>query len=199
MRTSHAITGWIFDRLNLDAALAGDLMEERTRGRSALWYWRQVLTAIWNGIWSAVFTNKALALRAVATGCAVNGVWFFLVMRFPHLRLPVPPPYTKPLLMESIIYLLLLLLTQTATGWIVARTHRVAAIPMVIAFMTWLTLWFLIDTLPEAKRFLLNSIGQRGLLPYLAWYLTPIAVEMVGLLCGGILGSRRQTGGNWLA
>jgi hypothetical protein len=198
MRTSHAMTVWIFDRLDLDDALAGDLLEERARGRSTLWYWRQVLTAIWTGTWSAVFAHKALALRAVATGCAVNGVWLFLAMKFPHLRLPLPPPYTKPLLMQSIAYLLALLLAQIATGWIVARTHRAAAIPMVAVFITWLTMWFFIDTFSEAKRLLLNSIVQASLRPYLAWYLTPMAVEIAGLLCGGILGSRRQRGGNRL-
>ena len=35
----------MFDRLDLDSALAGDLLEERARGRSALWYWRQVVIA----------------------------------------------------------------------------------------------------------------------------------------------------------
>jgi hypothetical protein len=198
MRTSHAITVWIFDRLDLDGALAGDLLEESARGRSTLWYWRQVLTAIWTGIWSAVFAHKMLALRALATGCAANAVWLFLWMKFLHFGLSFPPPYTKPLLMESIAYFLILLLTQTATGWIVARTHRTAAIPMVVVFITWLTLWFFIDTFSEDKRLLLNSIDQPGLRPYLAWYLTPIAVEIVGLLCGGILGSRRQSGGNRL-
>ena len=100
--------------------------------------------------------------------------------------------------MESIACLLIILLTQTATGWIVARTHRAAAIPMVVVFVTWLTLWFFIDTFSEAKRFLLNSIDQPRFRPYLVWYLTPIAVEIVGLLYGGILGSRRQRGGNRL-
>ena len=192
MRTSHAITLWMFDRLDLDRALAGDLLEERARGRSTVWYWRQVLIAIWTGIWSAVLAQKLLALRAVATGCAANGVWFFLWMKFLHLGLSYPPPYTKSVLVESIACLLILLLTQTATGWIVARTHRAAAIPMVLVFVSWLTLWFFIGTHSQAKRLLLNSIDQPRFRPYLVWYLTPIAVEIVGLLCGGILGSLRQ-------
>ena len=192
MRTQHAITVWMFDRLDLDGALAGDLLEERARGRSTVWYWRQVLIAIGTAIWSTVFAHKLLALRAVATGCAANGLWLFLWMKFLHLRLPFSPPYTKLVLAESIAYLLILLLTQTATGWIVARTHRAAAIPMVVVFVSWLTLWFFIDTFPEAKRLLLNSFDQPGFRPYLAWYLTPIAVEIVGLLCGGILASQRQ-------
>jgi hypothetical protein len=113
MRSSHAITVWIFDRLDLDGSLAGDLLEERARGRSIVRYWRQVLIAIWTGIWSFVFSHKLLALRAVATGCAVNGVWLFLWTKYVHLGLPSSPPNTKLVLMESIACLLIILLTQT--------------------------------------------------------------------------------------
>jgi hypothetical protein len=44
-------------------------LEERARGRSKVWYWGQVLIAIWTGIWSNVFAHKVLlcvlSLRAV--------------------------------------------------------------------------------------------------------------------------------------
>ena len=78
MRSSQAIAVWMFERLGLDVALAGDLLEECARRRSTIWYWRQVLIAIWIGIWSTIFAHKLLALRAVGTGCAVNGVWLSL-------------------------------------------------------------------------------------------------------------------------
>src|SRR6266513_1549912 len=86
MKSSHAIAAWMFERLGIDVSLAGDLLEECARGRSTIWYWRQVLIAIWIGIWGAVFDHKLLALRAVATGCAVNAVWIFLWLKF----LPAP-------------------------------------------------------------------------------------------------------------
>ena len=114
MKTSCDITVWMFDRLGLDGALAGDLLEERARGRSSVWYWRQVLVAVWTGIWSTVFAHKVLALRAVATGCAANAVWLFLWMKFLHIGLSVPPPYTKPVLMESIACLLIILWLTTS-------------------------------------------------------------------------------------
>src|SRR5215475_7240217 len=53
MRTSRAIAVWLFDRLDLDSALFGDLLEERARGRSAFWYWRQVVIAMCLVIWRA--------------------------------------------------------------------------------------------------------------------------------------------------
>jgi len=78
MRTSRAITVWLFDRLDLDSALVGDLLEERARGRSAFWYWRQVVIAMCLVICRALLDHKMLALRAVATGCATNFALMFL-------------------------------------------------------------------------------------------------------------------------
>jgi hypothetical protein len=176
----------MFERLGLDVALVGDLLEERARGRSTIWYWRQVLTAIWIGIWGAIRDHKALALRAVATGCAVNAVWLYLWLKFLHLGLPSTPRIS----IESIATLLAILLTQTATGWIVARTHRAQAIPMVFVFVIWLVLWYLGGSFSEARRLLVDSIDQARFRPYLAWYFTPISTEVVGLLLGGIVGAR---------
>jgi hypothetical protein len=67
-----------------------------------------------------------------------------------------------------------------------------------VVFVARLTLRFFFDTFSEGKRLLLNSIDQASFRPYLAWHLTPIAVEIVGLLWGGILGSCRQGGSNRL-
>ena len=181
MSLSHVISVWLLERLGLDGALAGDLFEERARGRSTIWYWKQVLFAVWIGIWGAVFSHKVLALRAVATGCAVNAVWLFLWSKFLHLGLPVSPPYTRRLMVESVACLLLILLTQTVTGWIVARTHRAFAVPMVVVLATWLVLWYVGGTLAG---------NQPRFLPHLAWYLTPISTVVGGLLIGGIVGAR---------
>jgi hypothetical protein len=186
MRASHSIAIWLFERLGLDVALAGDLLEECARGRSVIWYWRQVLIAIWTGTWGAIFDHKVLALRAVATGCAVNSVWTFLWLKFLHLGLPGTPIIS----IEAIASLSILLLTQTVTGWIVARTHRAHAIPMVLVFAIWLVLWYFGGSFSEAKRLLVNSIDQARFRPYLAFYLTPISIEVAGLLLGGMAGAR---------
>ena len=135
MRTSHAITLWMFDRLDLDGALAGDLLEERARGRSALWYWRQVVIAICLVIWRALRDHKLLALRAIATGCATNYALMFLCERLlPQLGLPLGPTASAR---TWIIGLSLILLIQSLTGWLVARTHRAQAVPMITAFAIW--------------------------------------------------------------
>lgn len=186
MRSSHAAAVWMLELLGLDVALAGDLLEERARGRSTIWYWRQVLIAIWMGTWRAVFDHKVLALRAVVTGCAINSVWIFLWGRFLHIGIGQPPLRVS---LESIASLLIILLTQVATGWVVAQTHRAQAIPMVFVFMTWLALSSLTGD-SEIQRLLVNSIDQPRFHPYLAWYLAPILTGLVGILVGGIVGAR---------
>jgi hypothetical protein len=188
MRSSHAAVVWIFERLGLDVALAGDLLEECARGRSTIWYWRQVRIAIWVRIWGVIFHHKLLALRAVATGCAVNAVWLLLWEKFLHFGLPSTPRIST----ESIASLLVILLTQVATGWIVARTHRAHAIPMVLVFVSWLVVWFLAGSFSEAERLLAASIDQPRFRPYLAWYFMPIFTETAGLLVGGIVGAGAQ-------
>ena len=58
---------------------------------------------------------------------------------------------------------------------------------MVFVFVIWLVLWFFVGTSSWAERLLVDSIDQPRFRAYLAWYLTPIAIEIVGLLCGGLL------------
>ena len=189
MSSSDAIVVWIFDRLALDVALAGDLREERAQGRSMIWHWRQVLIAICIGISRPIFQHKVLALRALATGCAVNAVWLFLWSKFLHLGLPVRPAIS----FESIASLAIILLTQVATGWVVARTHRPYAIPMVLVFVIWLVLWHLGSSSP-VKALLADSLGKPEFLPYLVWYLAPECVVVVGLLLGSIAGASATKG-----
>ena len=184
MSSSDDIVVWIFDRLAIDVALAGDLREERAGGRSTIWYWRQVLIAICTGIWRPIFQHKVLALRALATGCVFNAVWLFLWLKFLHIGLPIRPEIS----FESIASLAIILLTQMATGWVVARTHRPYAIPMVLVFMTWLVFWHLRSSSP-AKTLIVRSYGGPEFLPYLVWYLVPECVVVVGLLLGSIAGA----------
>jgi hypothetical protein len=166
--------------------LAAVWMLECARGRSTIWYWRQVLIAMCTGVSSSILDHKVLALRALGTGCAVNALWLFLWSRFLHLGLrPVPE-----ISFESIASLLLILLTQVVTGWVVARTHRAHGVPMVLLFGFLLVTCYLAGSVADVKRLLVNSIDQPRFRAYLAWYLTPISIEVAGLLCGGVIGAR---------
>ena len=145
MSSSDVVVSWIFDRLGVDVALAGDLREERAHSRSTIWFCRQVLIAICIG-------------------------------------LPVRPVISY----DSIATLLIILLTQVTTGWVVARTHRRYPIPMVFVFVIWLVLWYLGGS-SEIKTLMMDSFGKPGFLRYLVWYLTPESVVVVGLLFGASL------------
>ena len=59
-----------------DEALLGDLLENCRNGRSAAWYWRQVVGAILAGMRKDLLDHPFLALRAIATG------WFVLLLFF---------------------------------------------------------------------------------------------------------------------
>jgi hypothetical protein len=62
---------WLLQRFASNDALVGDLTEEYRRGRSAPWYWRQVLTAMAMVSFKELGGHKLNAVRAIATGWAV--------------------------------------------------------------------------------------------------------------------------------
>lgn len=186
MRSSCAIVAWLFDRLDLDVALSGDLMEECERGRSAIWYWRQVLIAVWVGIWGAVRDHKVMALRAVAMGFAMEYFFLFLWEHQTELF------RTRGLPLISIVMwignLSVVLLTQTTTGWVVARTHRTHHIPMVFVFLTCFFLWFFGPQLFWAIRMLVDwDRIDPAIHPSVLYTLVYIFLAVVSVLFGGIL------------
>jgi len=72
MTSSRPMTIWLLEHGGLDTAIAGDLLEERAQGRSTIWYWKQLLMAVGIGSWRTIRQHKVLALRALATGCAME-------------------------------------------------------------------------------------------------------------------------------
>jgi hypothetical protein len=183
MRSSHAIAIRLLERLDLDVALTGDLLEECERGRSAIWYWRQVLTAVWIGIWGAVRDHKVLAVRAMATGFAIEASMIFLWNHW-------GPDLSIYSLANWIFQFWVVVVTQVATGWVVARTHRAHPIPMVFVFLIFFLLWDVGWNLPWVRMALVDSIHQSRFRPYLAMYLMNMFTATAGILLGGILGAR---------
>jgi hypothetical protein len=186
MRSSHALAIWLFERLGLDVALLGDLLEECSGGRSAIWYWRQVLIAVWIGIWAAIRDHKVLALRAVAIGFATEFLFIFL---WDSLG-PDLPMFS---VMQWIIQLSVTLLTQAATGWVVARTHRAHQVPMVLLFLICVFFFYVSYSFSWARILLVGSINDPRFRPYLAMYLITIFTATVGVLLGGILAGPKKS------
>ena len=190
MRSAHAMAAWLFECLDMDVALLGDLVEEREQ-RSATWYWRQVLFAVWAGMWRAICDHRVLALRAVATGFAME---YFLLFLWEH-QSSLFKTHGMPL--TSIVMwignLSLVLVTQTTTGWVVARTHRAHHIPMVFVFLMCFFLWFFGPRLFWAIRMLvaLDRIDP-AVHPYVLYTLVLVFLTVVSVLSGGMLAHRKK-------
>ncbi|HLK69042.1 MAG TPA: hypothetical protein VKU19_36670 [Bryobacteraceae bacterium] len=185
MRSSHKIAAWMLERISVDPALAGDLLEE-ARKRGSVWYWRQVLIAVCTGIWTAIVDHKLL----IALGYAVDSLlWVFLCG--PALQRLVEH---KPSLsfISWTATLSMVFFSEFVTGWILARIHRAHAMLMVFAFMVWLALWYLGTNYSEIARLIANSIDQPRFRVYLTWYLTIFSAEISGVLAGGLIGSRSR-------
>jgi hypothetical protein len=190
MTSSHVIAVWLFEYLGLDAALTGDLLEERQRGRSAIWYWRQVLIAVWGALWGPIRDHKLLALRAVATGFAIEYVFIFA---WKYLS-PDGPDLPLISVASVIANLSLVLLTQTATSWVVARTNRLYQFPMVFAYLICCLLWFFGPQLFWVREMMMDwdRIDPRAH-PYLAYFFLTVLLTIVGILLGSILAHPRKT------
>src|SRR5437588_9555028 len=68
----------------------------------------------------------------------------------------------------------IIMLTQAATGWVVARTHRAYQVPMVFVFLVCDLLWYVWSTFSWAEMIMIDSIDQPRFRPYLAYYLTNV-------------------------
>ena len=76
MRAPAAATWLLKKSRPANEALLGDLLEDCRNGRSAGWYWRQVIGAIVTGVRKDIRDHPILALRAMATG------WIVLLLIF---------------------------------------------------------------------------------------------------------------------
>jgi len=89
-----ALAAWLFKHFgcgpNVDAVL-GDLAEQSVR-KSRIWYWRQVLTGIPVSVVTEALGHKAIAAKAIVTGCVVWVVFLVLYPGFVFGFVPAPGP-----------------------------------------------------------------------------------------------------------
>jgi hypothetical protein len=73
------LENWLLERLGVDVALAGDILEEYELRRSRVWFAKQVVVAVCAGVRNPVRDDKLTALRAkFIDWCAVS-VWSLLI------------------------------------------------------------------------------------------------------------------------
>ena len=154
MRHSRAVATWLLEQLRIDIGLTGDLLEEQENGRSAIWYWRQVLVAVAVNIWGDIRAHKVVMLGAVMTGIGAETVLWGLHNAFVSSWLPHGPmtsfaPWT--------INLLILFVTQIATGWLIARTHRTHPMPSLLTFLASSLTWWAYQNFSLIRRLAVDS------------------------------------------
>jgi hypothetical protein len=74
------VATWLFDHLRSgeeNEALSGDLIEGFRSGRSASWYWRQILTAIVIRCFSEIRTHSLALIFALIWSIPIRAWWFF--------------------------------------------------------------------------------------------------------------------------
>jgi hypothetical protein len=176
-----------------DQALVGDLLEERDRGRGALWFWRQLsIAAAMEGL-RLVREHKILTLRAIVVGWAVIWVGTALgsARLSPWIRGLVlqqlvaaasgqpfrPPtfPYLWGLWTLDLLAYLPIGAVYVLAGWIVGRLHRAHG-ALVVAFALVVLLRALVQSTVRAAA----PVAVNPVLFVVVWTLLPTFSVMLG-------------------
>lgn len=183
---------WILERLTSGSAyspLAGDLIEEYQNGRSRLWYWRQVFTAVMMALLKELRSHPILAARAVAVGWAVL---YSAKVLFPYILPFSPvfrrlPPSLRVFVLSGFLWWSILIPIHAVAGWVVGRFHRQDRAAMVLLFSISVLL-VNFRQIPWAYALGVGAMGNQRYLPYLVSCLIGICLTPVGVLFGGLWG-----------
>jgi hypothetical protein len=196
MRSSEEpkIATWLFKSFSGNKELAGDLIEEYRGGRSAAWYWRQVLLAVAVGLRQEILSHKFLAAKAVVTGWTAlyvlhsisgrhNGAWKGLI----RLNSPlVRGPYNVPGIFNWAMPLEIFIVFAVA-AWIVGLLNRRYNHSLLsIVLIAW-SFWFWWSTSSYWLMLVVDSIHQSNFRPYLGNFLMRYSVAAAGIWLGGRL------------
>jgi hypothetical protein len=137
-----ALAEWLLTRFGIpqrNESLMGDLAEESSSGRSALWLWRETTVAIAATVGRDIRNHKLLAMRAIAMGWALTWGWQRIVMLFQ----PPGGVRIQTLWAWSILVMFTWSLWAAIVGWVIARTHRAQQASMVLAYAASMAIWSL--------------------------------------------------------
>jgi hypothetical protein len=138
-----ALATWLLEHIrfsNTDEALAGDLLEEFTQGRSGAWYWRQVLLAIVVGFGKEVRIHWILTIRATIIGLAVS-TGASMLLHFLILALRKNGIIELDSVPRFVPWALTSFLSGTISGWLVAFLHPKNRGAMLLTFAGALLIW----------------------------------------------------------
>ena len=202
MRRDHppAAARLLLDRLGpRDDGIDGDFAEEWQAGRSALWYWRQVVVAVAFQMAADARQHWIVVVRGILTGllvlytfglivAAVSALFKWWILLYP----------SGVILMQYqagfLIHIANLICASVVAGWVIARLHDRHRAVVILGLV--LTLGVLAVSNERFFFLIRNSMGHERFVPYLMGYLIQSAVVMTGVLIGGLVplftASRRE-------
>ncbi len=199
MRSSQPpiVATWVLTHFsNRNEVLAGDLVEEYRRGRTAAWYWRQVLAAIFVGCGNEIRTQKLLTVRAVTTG------WAALILSNYLISLPLYRLYSRAMVALGLdprwfwwshYYTYPRMFVPCVggflSGWLVARFHRTYRVTMVTVY----AVSVLLTSFREIFRLATDSLSNSRFVPYLLTYSLTECLFVVSILLGGLRNTNTET------
>jgi len=179
-----------------DDVLTGDLEEEWRAGRSAAWYWRQVLAAVAHHLVAEIRAHWVIVARGVLTFvlvlkflAPVFGMIATEADRWVSVHVPaygqMPGYIYMQLQLYSLKGLAIWCLTCIGSGWIVARLHRrhraAAILGCSVAMIS------LVVTDVRLQSLVANSFTHERFWPYLLIHFLHYPVGVTGLMTGGLM------------
>ena len=181
-RTPPRMATALLNQFAANDPLAGDIQEEYGAGRSAIWYWRQVLMAVViallrRGDWHDLFAAQGMLMQwimlALVSVCAVFTVKVTAWMLFHEGIVGL----LEPSALRELVRVGLAFTTAVVAGVAIARLHTHSRGAAVLAFSTAVTLW------ASGNLYLLD--GEGNLDSALSHVLASL-VFVCGLLVGGL-------------
>ena len=184
-------------------SLIGDLVEQYREGRSAAWYWGQVLRAIVVSIREELAAHKVLALRAVAVGMVTTYLlqigpvpWVGVRAEDWVIRTVVNCDATGggfwcQTLVNQFSFELVLYAACALTGWIVARLHRPHGVAALCVFIVAFLLWEFVTM----ALFSQHPPPDEMSVSFTTVYVTSVIAEggrALAILIGGLAGARHE-------
>jgi hypothetical protein len=167
------VTTWLLVRFVSNAALVGDLAEQRAQGRSQIWYRRQALLAILASLVEAVTSQKVETLRVVLLG------WGGLTLLRAISGLGAQ---YRPQEAVFIIHFV----GGVGMGWLITRLEPSSRGAMVLLC----GVSFVLPFLPAIVRLMIDSFEHLRFVLYLLDQLLGIGLVSIGITIGGLLGIR---------
>ncbi len=182
--TPPRLATMLLHRVVSNDALAGDLQEEYQSGRSALWYWRQVLAALViaalrRGDWRELFAAQGLVMQWVMLGLVSVCAVFTVKVTAWLLRHEGIDALLQPSAIREFGRVALAFAVALVVGAAIARIHIRSRGAAVLAFSTAVTAW------TTANLYLLDGAGT---LNALTPHVVAALVFVAGMLTGGLHG-----------